>query len=307
MRRHPCGRLLDSAYLPAIVENMLGKYAATYVIVVGLIDDLISTLEETAVKNNQKGSEPDAGVTMLALALMGKEPKLPDHVADRVTIIVKSILEHIVTRMTFPSVRAQANRILESVKDGDGPKAVAISVRELKTRLKDELEEREFLYVPPSKTKFYKDPMLFGRDVNDRFPMAIDDIEDAGKCLALGQGTACVLHTMRILEVGLKALGNALNIPYAPSWESYLTQISANIAKKHKNKTAKWKRDEKFYRDLSGDLLIVKQAFRNPTMHVGRKYSVEEAEQVFTAAKSFMVRLAVHFSQKEMEKLLRKP
>jgi hypothetical protein len=86
--------------------------------------------------------------------------------------------------------------------------------------------------------------MLFGKEVNDRFPMAIDDIEEAGKCLALGRATACVLHAMRIIEVGLRALAKALNIPFAPSWKSYLNQISSRIAEKHKNKTSKWKRDE---------------------------------------------------------------
>jgi hypothetical protein len=136
-------------------------------------------------------------------------------------------------------------------------------------------------------------------------PAAIDDIEEAGKCLALGRATACVLHTMRILEVGLKALAKALNIPYAPSWESYLKQISDQIAAKHKNKTTKWKREEKFYRDLSGDLLLVKQAWRNPTMHIDRKYGIDEAEQIFNAAKIFMQRLASHFTEKEMEKLLK--
>jgi HEPN domain-containing protein len=147
--------------------------------------------------------------------------------------------------------------------------------------------------------------MLFGKEVNDRLSAAIDDIEEAGKCLALGRATACVLHTMRILEVGLKALANALNIPYAPSWESYLKQISDQIAAKHKNKTVKWRREEKFYRDLSGDLLLVKQAWRNPTMHIDRKYGIDEAEQIFNAAKIFMQRLANHFNEKEMVKLLK--
>jgi hypothetical protein len=240
------------------------------------------------------------------LCLTGSR-KLPDHVAQRVTILLGSLLDHhILSRMTFPSVNAQANRVLDAVKLGKGPKELAVSVRELKTRLKDELNERDFLYVSPNWTKFYKDPMLFGKDVHERFPLAIDDIEEAGKCLALGRSTACVLHLMRVVEVGLKAVGEALNIPYAPSWESYLKQISDQIVQKHKNKTARWKRDVKFYRDLSGDLLTVKQAWRNPTMHVDRKYSTEEAEQIFAAAKSFMVRLAQHFSQKEIEKFLKK-
>jgi hypothetical protein len=159
--------------------------------------------------------------------------------------------------------------------------------------------------VPPDRAKYFAEPMLFGKEVNDRFPAAIDDIEEAGKCLALGRATGCVLHTMRCLEVGLRALGAALDIPYAPSWESYLQQIAQNIAAKHKNKTTKWKRDEKFYRDLSGDLLTIKQAWRNPTMHVDRKYSTDEAEQIFIAAKSLMQRLASHFSEREMKKLLK--
>jgi hypothetical protein len=110
---------------------------------------------------------------------------------------------------------------------------------------------------------------------------------------------------MRVMECGLRALANALGIPYAPSWEGYLRQISDKIGEKHKNKTAKWKREEKFYRDLSGDLLTVKQTWRNPTMHVGRKYSAEEAEQIFIAAKHFMEKLASHFSEKQMKRLLR--
>src|ERR1700730_6928302 len=72
--------------------------------------------------------------------------------------------------MTFPSVAAQVHRILEAIKKGEGPKALAAKVRELKTRLKDELNEREFLYIPPKRLKFYKAPMLFGKAVNDSGP-----------------------------------------------------------------------------------------------------------------------------------------
>jgi len=39
-------------------------------------------------------------------------------------------------------------------------------------------------------------------------------------------------------------------------------------------------------------------------MHVDRKYSVEEAEQIFVAAKSLMNRLASHFSEKQLEKMI---
>ena len=104
--------------------------------------------------------------------------------------------------------------------------------------------------------------------------------------------------------IGTKVMAKALDIPYAPSWESYLKQIATNIGAERRRKTKKWLRDEKFYRDLSGDLLTVKQVWRNPTMHVDRKYSVEEAEQIFAAANAFMNRIALHFAAKELEKMI---
>ncbi|MBN8979786.1 MAG: hypothetical protein J0I29_00710, partial [Rhizobiales bacterium] len=254
--------------------EMLGKYASAYVYAVEIIDGLMHNLDEI-MKHPQPGG--DKNTDALMLAVMGKEVPLAKAYGDSIEGAVRALIESLLTRMSFPSVIAQSNRLSNALKNNAGPKEVKGILKELKTRLLDELNERLFLYVKPESVHFYNQPMLMGKDVNERFPQAIDDIEEAGKCLALGQGTACVLHTMRVLEVGLKALAKALGIPYAPSWESYLTQIATNIGKKHKDKTAKWKRDEKFYRDLSGDLLIVKQVWRNPTMHVDRKYSAEEA------------------------------
>ncbi len=50
--------------------------------------------------------------------------------------------------------------------------------------------------------------------------------------------------------------------------------------------------------DIAGDLMTVKIAWRNPTMHIVRHYSAEEAEEVFRAVRTFMKRLAERFSEK---------
>jgi hypothetical protein len=278
---------------------MLGKYAAAYLVVVESIDGAIATLEKIPPNPPTPGSN-DA----LVRAIVGKEAPLSENTKNYVRGVVESGASRMNKRIEMLSVTAQAKRIQDALNRDVGPMQIVNLLKELRTRIFDELTERQFLYVPPNSVKFFNEPMLFGKQVNELLSAAIDDIEEAGKCLALGRATACVLHTMRILEVGLKALAKALNIPYAPSWESYLKQISDQIAAKHKNKTAKWKREEKFYRDLSGDLLLVKQAWRNPTMHVDRKYGIDEAEQIFNAARIFMQRLAKHFDEKEIEKLL---
>jgi hypothetical protein len=153
------------------------------------------------------------------------------------------------------------------------------------------------LRITAEEEKYFKEKQLFGEEVATKFPLANQDVEEAGKCLALSRATATVFHLMRVMEAGLKALASPLGIPYAPSWESYITQINGKIATKHKQKGIKWKRDEPFYRDVVGDLQTIKIAWRNPTMHIVRHYTPEEAEEIFRAVRGFMKRIATRFSQ----------
>lgn len=165
-------------------------------------------------------------------------------------------------------------------------------IKEIETRIKDELEDILFFYVPKERRHYYTNRLLFGSEAENAFPGASFDIEECGKCLALGRGTTCVFHLMRIMEILLKDLGKKLRIPYAPSWESYLSQIEKRISAKHRTKGIQWKRDEPYYTDLLGDLRAVKIAWRNPTMHVRRNYALEEAEDVFRAVRTFARRLS---------------
>jgi len=198
----------------------------------------------------------------------------------------------------LPSVKAQLQRILVVVNEGaTGINPLYDWTRELTNRLSDDAENIKFVHVRSEVARYFDEPNLFGEQVTDRFPTVTHDVADAGKCLALGQGTATVFHLMRVMEIGLRALAAPLGIPYAPSWESYLKQINAKINEDHKNKSEEWKIGEPFYRDLAGDLLIVKTTWRNPTMHPKARYMPDEAEQIFSAVRAFMRRLATHFSE----------
>jgi hypothetical protein len=195
--------------------------------------------------------------------------------------------------LDLDAAHALATRLAATKVKGYTTEEMSSSLRDLQSRIEDQLQSRHFLFVQPAKVEYFHSPSLFGQQVNDKFAAAISDIQDAGTCLAVGLGTSAVMHLMRVTEVGLKALAASLKIPYAPSWESYLRQIQTRIDAKHKTKGVQWKRDEKFYRDVSGDLLTVKQAWRNPTMHIDRRYSPQEAEEVLRAVRALMQRLAM--------------
>lgn len=204
--------------------------------------------------------------------------------------------ERLASDLALDAAHVTARQIRYGFRSDEYKKSLlAEHLNELRGRLHDQLASRQFVHVKPLYVEFYQQNDLFGQIVNDCFPSAIDDIQDAGTALAVGLGTSCVMHLMRVAEVGLKALAKELDVPYSVSWEAYLTKIEKSISIKHSLKPAEWKKNEAFFRDFSGDLVTIKNAFRNPTMHVERTYSQQEAEQVFLAIKTLMQRMAAHF------------
>ena len=168
------------------------------------------------------------------------------------------------------------------------------SLNDIDARLKDELSLATVFVIERDRRKYFGGASgTFGQEVADKLPSAISDIEDAGRCLACGHGTATVFHSMRVMEASLQSLAKLLGIPYAPSWESYIKQIEVKINEKHKSKSTKWKREEAFFREILGNLQTIKISWRNPTMHIVRRYSEDEAEEIFIAVRSFVKRLAV--------------
>ena len=156
-----------------------------------------------------------------------------------------------------------------------------------------DLSLRIFLALRPEHVIFYE-PITppFGQDIFDKFPSAIDDLLEASNCIAVERNTAAVFHLMRVMESGLKVLASALDIPYAPSWESYLKQINAVLTTDWNKLPRDVQLRKPFYQELSGDLQAIKISWRNPTMHIVRSYGPDEALRIFDCVKAFMIRLA---------------
>lgn len=84
---------------------------------------------------------------------------------------------------------------------------VVILVREMNNNLMVELSSAWFLMIPADRRFVYEQPNpIFGEVVYNVFPDARRDIAAAGRCYALDEWTACVMHLMRALEFGLRWL-----------------------------------------------------------------------------------------------------
>jgi hypothetical protein len=179
----------------------------------------------------------------------------------------------------------------------------------LRERVDDELAARIFFSVEthdlylfrvteiPGRMELKLPRELFGDEVVGSFPSSLRDIEDASKTLAYGQGTACVFHLMRVLECGLRALAVSLNDSRInpktnPSWENILSKCDEELQKPLAKRSAEWKTDEPFFSSATANLRAVKDAWRNPTMHVEIFYDPEMAKDVWHSSRAFMRHLA---------------
>ncbi|MGA7299971.1 MAG: hypothetical protein WBX10_06675 [Candidatus Sulfotelmatobacter sp.] len=102
---------------------------------------------------------------------------------------------------------------------------------------------------------------------------------------------------MRILEIGLTALGAKFGVSLAhTNWAPAIEEIEKKIRDMHKDPV--WravpdcKGQQEFYAQAASHFGILKDAWRNFTMHARGKYTEAESEHIFDNVKAFMQKLA---------------
>jgi len=175
-------------------------------------------------------------------------------------------------------------------------------IEELDGRLRDELESVWFMHVPDSAAKLYNNPRGGWEETIMKFPSIVLDLEEAKKCSALSRYTASVFHLMRVIETGLRALGkslndNSLDPKTNPTWEKILRRCDTELQKPLAHRSPQWQQNEHFFSEATANIRAVKDAWRNPTLHVEQVYDEERARDVFNAVTAFMRHLATNISE----------
>jgi hypothetical protein len=173
-------------------------------------------------------------------------------------------------------------------------------IRAIEKLAEKELKDKLFFYIPAERGKFWpraKEPFALGKAVSVSFPSSTFDANNAATCLATSHSTAAVFHLMRVLEIGLAALGNEFGVSFEhTNWQPALDQIEKKIREMPHD--AKWrsrtdfKEQQEFYAQTASHFAILKDAWRNYTMHARGKYTEDEAERIFENVKGFMQKLA---------------
>jgi len=202
-------------------------------------------------------------------------------------------LKEEVVKLQLRSTYDMIHGMLESLdKPEYTVRGFAEDASELHTLLVRELKWTTCFALWGADEELYGKPDRFGGTVTTRFAEVAYDVEEAAKCLALNRGTACVLHLLRVLEIALQELGRDLKLSKIDqNWENLLNDVDAAV------RALPFKTDaEKEYRGhragAAAHLRNVKNAWRNKSVHPGKKYTPEEAEGVWIHTKALMQSLA---------------
>lgn len=167
-------------------------------------------------------------------------------------------------------------------------------IREFRQLIERELEGRLFLYVSQNRVVYWSEEALFGKKVQRSFKKVVDDMVEAGKCIAVGRFTACVFHLTRIVEEGAKKFAKkhfpGLNIPHKATLGAIAKLISDEVVKIPSKTPQETEKKQEFSR-IADLLSHFTEGWRNKTNHGGLSYNEEQAILLFNNARQFMQRL----------------
>jgi hypothetical protein len=193
-----------------------------------------------------------------------------------------------------------AERLLEEFEGNAVFDKLRSRIEHLQETLRDELDQRIVLIVDSDKQSYYTGHSLADGTRQALPPNVCIEMDEAAKCLALGRATASVFHLMRAMETCVKLLGEKLHVNltsltktnriYELTWHQILNGFDTKISAMPES-TLVQKRKREDYSAVQSYLYRVKDAWRNPTMHPQRQYSMLEAEDILNHVSSFITGL----------------
>jgi hypothetical protein len=175
---------------------------------------------------------------------------------------------------------------------------IAILLRELNNNLMVELSSAYFLVIPADRRFIYEQPHpIFGLETHDAFPGARRDIAAAGRCYALDEWTACVVHLMRALEYGLRWLATRVGLQPEEvaneNWKNVIDRIEKKIREMEQlSKSPTKSENVQFLSEAATQFRWFKDAWRNDAAHGRMSFDEREGIPIFLHISDFFRHIA---------------
>jgi hypothetical protein len=180
-----------------------------------------------------------------------------------------------------------------------------------------ELKERQFVFIAPRKAEILN--AVLGREdassehqwdwkaIWSSFPSTKNESEEAVYCYTLERNTACVFHSMRVAEIGLRAFARRMRVKLPKGkplewaqWQEMLREMEKINDKVAQSMAAGQVKDEllEFNRGVLGQFYGFKDEYRNYVMHARKSYDTAGAYSALTRVHDFASKLATHIDEK---------
>jgi hypothetical protein len=200
-------------------------------------------------------------------------------------------------------LRDQWRRLMKHSEDGRRLSDMALLITEMYKNLAVELSSACFLMIPADRRFIYEQmhdgklTPIFGQDTDLAFPEARRDIAAAGRCYALGEWTACVVHLMRALEHALRWLAKRVGLKpeeyQGEQWKNIIDRIEKKIRElEQAPKSPQKSTNVQFLSEAATQFRWFKDAWRNEAAHAHVYYGESEGAPIFLHVSDFCRHIA---------------
>lgn len=187
---------------------------------------------------------------------------------------------------------ARADRVVIARPTG---REIVAAAHHLTTSMTAELEKHHtYVVMPREGLLLDQGTRAFGNELLDAFPEILQDVSAAAQCRAYELWTACVMHLMRVAEVGIGRLADHVQAPRGSSWGATAANLSKALESPRKidsdGNAKQWLSEAATY------LNFVKNGFRNPAMHPEKTFDREQAIAIYDNTRNFMRLLAARLA-----------
>jgi hypothetical protein len=172
-------------------------------------------------------------------------------------------------------------------------------LRELRQRAEDDFKGHFFLHLTPDESKQYQEPTKHWEAVASRFYKVKFNIEESGKCFALGRHGAAVFHILQVAEYGVIQIGDLLEVlGDKPGW-SCVARLRRLIDVPFPQRSPLVRKHSKLLENTLPLVAAMKDSWRHRLDHVDNQiiwhdtdFSPEVADEIIKATRGFMRKLA---------------
>lgn len=171
---------------------------------------------------------------------------------------------------------------------------------ELNGRIIDELHEQYFLSLDSSEAARFEQWDRGWKDVIERFPETVRDVEEMNKCFALGRYTASMFHALHVAEWGAINLGIYIGVADPKKgWGATERSLRELLKLGHANLPANLSSKFEFLEQMNREIDSMVLAWRHKVDHAANRLAIvpntdftpDIAEHIIGAVRIFMQRL----------------